>query len=96
MNETVNLYCDNSAACLLAEDAIDTSGKRVKHVMRRLAYLRELKKEKVLRLVFVPGENNLADIFTKPLAARRFHTLRPQLITGLLPSRGDETNLPDF
>ena len=94
MGETINLYCDNSAACLLAEDA--TSGKRVKHVMRRLAYLRELKKEKTLRLVFVQGEHNLADIFTKPLAARRFHTLRPQLITGLLPSQADETELPDF
>ena len=28
------LYCDNSAACQLAESAL--SGKQVKHVMRRL------------------------------------------------------------
>ena len=72
------IYCDNSAACQLADDAL--SGKRVKHAMRKLTYLRELSEEKKIILKFVPGEVNPADIFTKCLAGPRFIELRKSLL----------------
>ena len=86
--EPLVLYCDNSAAVQLAENAL--SGKRVKHAMRRLSYLRELKDRNEMSMLFVPGEDNLADIFTKPLAGPRFHELRVQLIAGDLDSEDGE------
>lgn len=72
------LYCDNSAACQLSDNAL--SGKRVKHVTRQLAFLRELKEENKLSLHFISGAKNIADIFTKPLATPRFVELRDQLL----------------
>jgi hypothetical protein len=67
------IYCDNTAACQLSEDAL--SGKRMKHVMRRLTYLRELSEAKQIVMRYIPGEHNPADIFTKPLAASRYDAL---------------------
>jgi len=72
------VYCDISAACQLSEDAL--SGKRVKHAMRKLTYLRELREEGKVGLKFVPGEHNMADIFTKPLAGERHAMLARQLL----------------
>jgi hypothetical protein len=72
------IYCDNTAACQLSEDAL--SGKRMKHVMRRLTYLRELTESKQIVMRYIPGEHNPADIFTKPLAAARFDALRKLLL----------------
>ena len=74
----IRLYCDNSAACQLSDNAM--SGKRVKHVMRQLAFLRELKEKKELSLHFVSGDINIADAFTKPLATARFKELRDRLL----------------
>ena len=76
--DMTKLYCDNSATCQLSEDAM--SGKKVKHAMRKLVYLRELRDEKLLCLRFVSGENNMADIFTKPLGGERFKMLCQQLL----------------
>ena len=74
------IFCDNSAACQLTEDAM--SGKRVKHALRRLTYLRELKEEGKVTLKFISGEVNPADIFTKNLAGARFAKLRQMLLSG--------------
>ena len=76
--EMTVIYCDNSAACQLSEDAL--SGKRVKHAMRKLTYLRELREENKAGLKYVPGEHNVADVFTKPLAGERHAKLTVQLI----------------
>ena len=86
------LYCDNSAACQLTEDAM--SGKRVKHALRKLTYLRELREEKAVALKFISGEINLADIFTKCLAATRFLELR-QMLLGVRDRKGPEVNHDD-
>ena len=65
-SEPTTLFCDNSSACQLSEDAL--SGKRVKHVMRKLTYLREMREQYKITLKFISGELNPADIFTKCLA----------------------------
>ena len=68
------LMCDNKAATQISENEIGT--KVMKHIVRRIAWLREIIKEGAMRMVFLPGDVQLADIFTKPLAATRFHNLR--------------------
>ena len=76
--EPTTLLCDNSAACQLTEDAM--SGKRVKHALRKLTYLRELREEGKLVMKFISGEINPADIFTKCLPQARFIELRKMLL----------------
>jgi hypothetical protein len=49
---------------------------RTKHFRLRQAYLRDLIARRVIRLEHIPGEENIADILTKPLAAPRFIKLR--------------------
>ena len=84
------IYCDNSAACQLTEDAM--SGKRVKHVMRKLTYLREQSETGRITLKFISGEVNPADIFTKCLPSGRFVELRSMLINEELEKDGDRPN----
>ena len=55
-NEPTTIYCDNSAACQLAEDAL--SGKRMKHAMRKLTYRRELREARKIILKFISGEGS--------------------------------------
>ena len=74
----IPIYCDNSAACQLAEDT--TSGKRVKHALRKMTYLRELQEDGKLSLKFISGDVNAADIFTKCLPGARFTELRQMLL----------------
>ena len=76
--QPTTIYCDNSAACQLTEDAL--SGKRVKHALRKLTYLRELNEDGQIKMTFISGENNPADIFTKQLPASRFIDLRSMML----------------
>ena len=76
-----HLLCDNKAATQLSENVIGTKG--MKHIIRRVAWLKEIVKSQTMKLVFVSGEVQLADIFTKPLPATRFHKLR-RCITGIV------------
>ena len=73
-----HLLCDNKAATQLSENVIGTKG--MKHIIRRVAWLKEIVNDQVMKLKFVSGEVQLADIYTKPLAATRFHKLRRCLI----------------
>ena len=56
------------------------SGKRVKHALRKLTYLRELHEDKKAMLKFISGEVNPADIFSKCLPGARFLELRKMLL----------------
>ena len=68
------LMCDNKAATQISQNEIGT--KTMKHIVRRVAWLREVIASGKMRMLFLSGEEQIADIFTKPLAATRFHKLR--------------------
>ena len=50
--------------------------ERVKHVERRHFYVRELVEDGVLAVPYVATTSNMADFFTKPLAAAQFYALQ--------------------
>ena len=52
----------------------------MKHITRRVAWLKEVVESGEMNMTFVSGEVQLADIFTKPLSAKRYHQLRRCLI----------------
>ena len=72
------LMCDNKAATQISQNEIGT--KAMKHIVRRVAWLREVIQNNQMRMVFLSGEIQIADIFTKPLPATRFHKLRRAFI----------------
>ncbi|CAM8947776.1 unnamed protein product [Rhodiola kirilowii] len=74
---TMTLYCDNMSAISISKDPVQHS--RTKHIDIRHHFIRELVEDKVISLIHMPTEKQLADILTKPLDAERFETLRSAL-----------------
>ena len=54
--------------------------ERVKHVERRHFYVRELVEDGLLTVPYVATTSNMADFFTKPLAAAQFYSLRNRIM----------------
>ena len=59
------LECDNKGAVDLANNW--SSGGRTRHVDVRQNFLRELKEQGILKVIWVPGSNNDADMHTNNL-----------------------------
>ena len=53
---------------------------RMKHVQRRHFFVRDMVETFELEVPFVRTNDNLADFFTKPLPAAKFHALRKQIM----------------
>jgi hypothetical protein len=71
------LYCDNESAVALALDPVHH--ERTKHIKRRFHFIREVVMRRELLLQFCPSEDQLADVFTKPLSRERFCRLSEQI-----------------
>ena len=77
--EATPVYEDNATAISWSEGAVGGSD-RAKHVDLREHYVHDAVAQGVLKLVKVPSEDNLADLFTKPLPKDRFLVLRKKLM----------------
>ena len=74
----VELFEDNKGARDLAYNPEHHS--RTKHIDRRHFYVRELVENKEIVVPYVKTDDNLADFFTKPLAAKQFFALRDKIM----------------
>ena len=72
------IHVDNQGAVALAKNYISNS--RTKHIERRHLKIRELTEEMQVRPEFIPTDENVADILTKPLGRARFEKLRRLLM----------------
>ena len=68
---------DNNSAIALSKNHVFY--KRTKHIDIRFHFIRELVNDKEICLEFCRYEDQLADIFTKPLAKDTFQYLRSYL-----------------
>jgi hypothetical protein len=73
----VPLLCDNESAIRLAVNPIEHS--RTKHIDMRHHFLRDHQQKGDIDVYHISTENQLADIFTKPLDEKRFCRLRSEL-----------------
>jgi hypothetical protein len=73
----IPLLCDNESAIKLANNPVQHS--RTKHIDIRHHFLRDHEAKGDVELFHVNTENQLADIFTKPLDETRFCFLRSEL-----------------
>ena len=70
-------FCDNTSAINLSKNPIQHS--RSKHIEIKHHFIRDHVQKKNIALSFVDTENQLADIFTKPLVEDRFNFLKEKL-----------------
>lgn len=61
----IPMHVDNEGARLMAENCINN--RKSRHIEVRYHAIRDWCKKLWLRIVHLPGTENLADIFTKPL-----------------------------
>ncbi len=61
------LFCDNEVAICIAADTV--SQRMSKATDMRLRWIRDRVRQGQFRVVFIRGISNVADFFTKPLAA---------------------------
>ena len=64
------LHCDNQAALHMAKNSSDTV--RTKHIDVVHHFLRDCVSRRLIRMVYIPTDDNPADMFTKALSAPKF------------------------
>jgi len=72
--DTMVIHCDNTSAINISKNLVQHS--RTKHIDIQHHFIRDLVESKEVALIFIPTENQLADILTKPLDGSRFESLR--------------------
>ncbi|XP_040367511.1 secreted RxLR effector protein 161-like [Rosa chinensis] len=70
----LSIFCDNTSAINITKNPVQHS--RTKHIDLIYHFIRDLVEQNILELSFVPTDNQLADLFTKPLDTARFELLR--------------------
>ena len=55
---------------------------RAKHIDVRMQFIRELVKKSLVDVVYVPSEENDADMLTKPLGPATLHEIRKRILLG--------------
>jgi hypothetical protein len=68
------LFCDNRSAIKLVRNP--QFHQRTKHIDVKFHFIRDLQDERVVDVVYVSTENQLADLFTKGLDGPRFRKLK--------------------
>ncbi|KAG9447535.1 hypothetical protein H6P81_013663 [Aristolochia fimbriata] len=76
-SKVMTVYCDNTSAINISKNPVQHS--RTKHIDIHHHFIRELVEEGQVILEHVSTENQLADIFTKSLDAKKFEFLRGAL-----------------
>ena len=74
---TICIHYENSSAINISKNPILQS--HTKHIEIHHHFIRDLVKEKVIYLEFVPTEHQLTNILTKPLYYLRFKYIRKSL-----------------
>jgi hypothetical protein len=75
--ETVPLICDNTSAISVSKNPV--FHKMMKHLEVRHHFLRDHVEKRDIEMRYIDIERQLADIFTKPLDASHFATLRGEI-----------------
>jgi hypothetical protein len=75
--KSVSLMCDSSSAICLAQNPV--FHERAKHIKVRHHFLRDHVETGDIEMKYIDTARQLADIFTKPLDATHFASLRGEL-----------------
>jgi hypothetical protein len=79
--EPTTIYCDNASSISLSKNHFHHS--KSKRISIKYHYLRDQAENKNIKLEYVPTQEQVADVFTKPLSIDVFEYLRK--ILGVIP-----------
>lgn len=82
--QTPILWCDNQSTVAMTKDPIFSG--RSKHIEARYFFIRELVQAGKVQAKHIPGCDNVADIFTKPLSKEDHYRLMEKLGVKQLPT----------
>lgn len=71
------LLCDNQSAILMSKTQENL--KRSKHIDIKFHFLKHLVQTKKIEIKYICSEENVADMFTKPLGKEKFHKFRKEI-----------------
>jgi hypothetical protein len=74
--ETSTVFQDNKASIILSNRSPGSTIGRTKHIQIRFFYVKQLIEQQKIKIEYLPTEEMLADILTKPLYGRLFYKLR--------------------
>jgi hypothetical protein len=75
--DPITIHCDNTSAISVSKNLVLHS--KTKHIPIKYHFLREQVTNRVVQLNYIPSTEQIADIFTKPLATTPFGYLRQKL-----------------
>jgi hypothetical protein len=70
----IPIHCDNTSAISVSKNLVFHS--KTKHIPIKYHFLREQVTNQIVQLQYIPTTEQIADIFTKPLAKTLFEYLR--------------------
>jgi hypothetical protein len=71
------IHCDNQSCVKLSENPV--SHDRSKHVEIKYHYIRDMVQRKAVLVQYLPTDEQIADVLTKPLAKSKFEYFRDKL-----------------
>ena len=78
--KTCKLLCDNKAAISISENPVQHD--KTKHVEIDRHFIKENLEEKIVEILYVKSEDQLADILTKAVSAKSFQEVLGKLSFG--------------
>jgi hypothetical protein len=79
-SEPTMVFIDCKSAKEICEAFMTTN--KTQHINRRIKFIREQINNRVIQLIFIPTEYNIADILTKPLGSKLYNNHREKLLNG--------------
>ena len=76
MDPTI-IHCDSQSCVKLSENHVFHD--KSKHIEIKYHYIRDMVQRKVVHVQYLPTHEQIADIFTKPLAETKFEYFRERL-----------------
>ncbi|KAH9089385.1 hypothetical protein LEN26_019217, partial [Aphanomyces euteiches] len=84
----INVYEDNQSTIKMAENP--TLQQRTKHIDVRHHFIRDLVKQRIIKINYCQTNSMLADILTKALPKPKFEEHMPKLVTSIPPNNNKE------
>jgi hypothetical protein len=75
--DPISIHCDNTSAISVSKNPVLHA--KTKHIPIKYHFLREQVSNRTIQLNYIPSTEQIADIFTKPLAATHFGYLRQKM-----------------
>ena len=85
------IWCDNASAIALLKPGV--ANRRTKHIDIRFHFARDCQEKGLIKVLHIPGNQNCADLLTKPVKKCIFQDLLPRLLGERATNSPDESQL---